>query len=272
MYLFATIIICLILLYLLMILPNLAHKREMTKYDGAKFAHRGYFTKDQKIPENSILAFKEALKHNLGIELDVRLTKDKQVVVFHDETLTRMCKDNRKVEHLTYAELRKLYLKHTSEKIPLLEDVLTLIDGRVPLLIELKLDTQDTILCNHVNDVLLGYRGDFLIQSFNPIAIRWFRLNAPNILRGQLSSKLDGPDHKQSAFCRFLVRYLLLNWYNKPDFISYKLADAEGNLSLSLIQNLFQVSVGVWTLRTEEAYNLGKANYNFIIFEKFKQN
>lgn len=105
------------------------------------FAHRGFFTPDQRIPENSMPAFLAAAENGYGIEMDIQLTKDNQVVVFHDHTLTRMCGIDLPVRELTYEELQKFPLAGTQERIPLFKDVLKAVHGRVPLLVEIKLPT-----------------------------------------------------------------------------------------------------------------------------------
>ncbi len=119
-------------------------------------AHRGFF--DKKIPENSNLSFNKASEKNLPIELDVHLTKDNKIVVFHDHNLLRMCGKNIKIENLTSADLDKLHLKGTKEKIPYLEDVLANYDKDKLLIIELKLNkTNTTNLCVELSKLLSLY-------------------------------------------------------------------------------------------------------------------
>lgn len=169
------------------------------------FAHRGLF--DEKAPENSLASFCRAIEANLGIELDVRLSKDKIPVVFHDKTLKRMCGIPKKVSELTFAELQKLSLGNTDERIPSLAEALKLIDGRTPLLIETKLPKRH--LWHHrlerkMLPLLKNYNGDFMLQSFNKFSMRWLKRKLPEIKCGILSGSL----------------------YPEPDnfdFISYKL-------------------------------------------------
>jgi glycerophosphoryl diester phosphodiesterase len=119
-------------IYLYMIKP--ARRVDMTQY-GKKFAHRGLW--DQASPENSLAAFQKAVDAGYGIEFDIHKTSDGHVVVFHDDTLTRMCGVDGKIEQMTLAQLRELRLKGTDQQIPTLEELLCLVDGRVPLLVEL---------------------------------------------------------------------------------------------------------------------------------------
>lgn len=261
----------LFLCYLFLLFPRFTKKEEILSLTQKDFAHRGLFSQEKLIPENSMSAFREALKYSLGIELDVHLTKDQQVVVFHDDTLLRMCNVNHSIEELTFAELQKLYLQNTSERIPLLTDVLSYIHGRVPLLIEVKLPTKNTKLCEILYSQLTSYPGVYLIQSFNTMALYWFRRHAPEVLRGQLSSNLMKDRKNNYYFLCVLSRFLLFNVFGRPDFISYKLKDAQ-NISLFLLQKLLKIPIAVWTLRTKKAYYYGKTHYDICIFENFQEN
>ena len=116
-------------------------------------------------PENSLPAFKKAVDHGFAIELDVHLTSDGQIVVFHDDTLKRMCQLDQSVESMTYDELSRYRLMNTDCRIPLLTEVLKLVNGRVPLLIELKLPTSSTALCPLLDRLLASYPGQYLIES-----------------------------------------------------------------------------------------------------------
>ena len=145
-------------------------------------AHRGLHTKD--IPENSLSAFENALKNNYAIELDVQFTKDKEVVVFHDENLKRMTNDTRNIEDVNYDELKNLRLGNTNEIIPTLEEVLELVDSKVAILIEIK-DCKDYIeLSEKTYEILKGYEGNYAIQSFNPFILEWYKNNASEVVRG----------------------------------------------------------------------------------------
>lgn len=163
------------------------------------FAHRGVIS--GSFPENSLGAFSECVFGGKGIELDVRITSDGVPIVFHDKTLKRMCGDNRKVSACTYEELRGLCLLGTEEKIPMLEEVLSLVDGKVPLLIETKLPRY--ILWTHrleksMLPLLKKYKGKYLLQSFNRYSMRYMKRKLPNIKCGILSganySEPDGFD------------------------------------------------------------------------------
>lgn len=170
------------------------------------FAHRGLF--GGSVPENSLTAFQHAMEAGLGVELDVRLTKDRVPVVFHDKTLRRMCDDPRKVSKITYEELRKLRLKGSEESIPTLRQALELIDGQAPLLLETKLPKRYSFsrrLERRILPMLKKYKGELLLQSFNAGSVRYLKKHLPEVRCGILSGSL----------------------YPEPsgfDFISYKLS------------------------------------------------
>ena len=101
-------------------------------------AHRGLH--NVKAPENSLAAFRLAIEHGNVIELDVHMLADGKIVVFHDDNLKRMTGVDAVIKDKTFAELSKLWLKKSSQKIPLLTEVLDLVDGKVPIIIEIKYD------------------------------------------------------------------------------------------------------------------------------------
>lgn len=260
------VIVTLAALYLWMLAPRITHRRQMQAFLGTKWSHRGLHCMDRGIPENSMAAFGRAVKEGLGIELDVHLTKDKKLAVFHDDTLERMCGRQGKIENLSYSDIAKCYLKGTSEKIPLLSDVLAYVRGRVPLLIEIKLPDKNTAICVELAKVLQEYTGSFLVQSFNCLALRWFKKHQGNILRGQLSSNLVKSDAAPHRLVRYCVKYLVSDCLCRPDFISYKLEDAK-NISLWILKKVFSVPVAVWTVRTSSAMLRAQKGYDMYIFE-----
>lgn len=260
-----------IAVYLYLIAPRMSKRREMEPFLGMMWAHRGLHCIRNGIPENSMAAFREAVKGRYGIELDVHLTKDKQLVVFHDDTLERMCGVKKHVEDCAVSELRSLYLGGTSERIPLLSEVLAYVNGRVPLLIEVKLPTKNTEICGCLNGELKAYQGSYLVQSFNSLVLNWYKNHQPDVLRGQLSSNLIKSHKEPHIFIRFCVRYLLSNFYCRPDFISYKLADSSV-FSLWLLQRVFRTPSAAWTLRNEGQIREAEKRFDMFIFELLQKN
>ena len=135
-------------------------------------AHRGLHAAHDGRPENSLAAFAHACALGFPAELDVRLTRDGQVVVFHDRSLRRLTRAAGRVEERDAAEIRALRLLGTGERVPLLREVLELVDGRVPLLVELKSSPLWPALEPAVIAALDGYRGEVAIQSFKRRALR----------------------------------------------------------------------------------------------------
>ena len=148
-------------------------------------AHRGVFD-NKKVPENSIKAFKTAMNNNYVIEFDVHLTKDKKIVVFHDAELDRMTKKTGPIKELTLNELQKIKLLDTDYTIPSLNEVLELINGKVPILIEIKYDVKGFELPRLLLDRLKTYNGEVAIQSFDPFYVSYFRFHKNEYLRGLL--------------------------------------------------------------------------------------
>ena len=170
------------------------------------------------IPENSITAFKEAIKYNYIIELDVHILKDNNVVVFHDDNLRRLTGINKKIKDTTYDEIKNLKLLNTNEHIPLFLDVLKLVDGKVPLLIELKYDTKVGLLEDKLLSILKDYNGNYAFQSFNPRSLIYLKKKCPGILRGILVS--DFKKTNINLFKRIILKRMIFNYLIKPDFLS----------------------------------------------------
>ena len=186
------------------------------------FAHRGLHTEDKVIPENSLAAFERAAFRGYGIELDVQLSKDGEVVVFHDDTLDRVCGVEGRVDAYTLSELQKMSLEGTIETIPLFREVLDLVNGRGPLIVELKTTPRKKELCRKTLEILRGYKGDYCIESFNPFIVRWFRHHAPDIMRGQLAM-LPEKYEDFPWYNRMLMGYCLDNFLGRPHFIAYEI-------------------------------------------------
>lgn len=253
--------------YMFLLAPRFTKRKQINAFRGTSFAHRGLHDHNRTVPENSMAAFRAAIQKGVGIELDIHLTADHEIVVFHDDTLDRMCGVSGTIEEKTWAELQGLRLKKTQEGIPLFSDVLKEINGQVPLLVELKLPTDNASLCRHVFSYLSAYEGDFLVQSFNSLALFWFRRHAPSFLRGQLSSNLTADALKEPYALRWLVRFLLSNVIGRPDFISYKLKDSH-NLSVFVLHKLLRTPTAVWTIRSKQQLLYAQKHYDMFIFEK----
>lgn len=171
------------------------------------FAHRGVHS---NCPENSTAAFKKAVEKGYPIELDVQLTKDNEVIVFHDATLKRMCNIPKKPNAYDLKELKNICLNESKESIPTLKEVLKIINGKVPVIVELKSASNNSILETETMKLLDNYKGIYAIQSFDPYILKWFRKNRPNIVRGLLVTD----NKKSNAFYRFIALRIA-----KPDYL-----------------------------------------------------
>ncbi len=209
--------------------PGRASEERKKAFAGVRFAHRGLYDADQRIPENSLSAFRRAADAGYGIELDVQLSKDGAVVVFHDDTLNRLClpgaKEPVRVDSKTREELASLRLAASDEGIPLFSEVLALVGGRVPLLVELKSGPRNRELCEKTTALLRAYAGLFCVESFDPRILYWYRRNAPDILRGQLAEppRRYVKDEGKSALLGFVLGNTLLNAAARPHFIAYRI-------------------------------------------------
>ncbi len=257
-----------------LIMPRVKYKPEMSLIC-CDYAHRGLHSgrkgqpaDEVKIPENSLAAFELAVRANYGIELDVRLTRDKKVVVFHDDNLFRMCGIDKKVADLTLAEIKTLRLAGTDQTIPTFEEVLRLVEGKVPLLVEMKADTvKNASLCIRTSKLLDFYPGVFAVQSFNPFILRWFRYYRPHFARGQLFGK--APEEAKEVigkFLRFALANLLLNFISRPDFIS---ADKlyVNKITVRILRKIFKTRAFVWTVVNGKEYEICRRKGFCAIFE-----
>lgn len=254
-------------LYLLAIRPNTGRQKQMEPFREKYIAHRGLFN-NADIPENSMSAFRKAVEAGYGIELDVQLTADNQLVVFHDETLNRMCGDERTLYKLSYEELNQLSLLETNERIPLLKDVLALIDGLVPLVVEIKSEGRYLLTSELTNQMLLGYKGIFCVESFHPFVLKWYKKNNPAIIRGQLSTNYfrDGIDRPWGV--QLALTNMLFNFMTKPDFIAYN-HKFKKQLSYRLCRKFYNPVNVAWTVRSQNELEDARDTFEAFIFDSF---
>lgn len=207
-----------------MIAPGHITAEQKKPFLGRNFAHRGLHTEDKSVPENSLQAFDLACRAGYGIELDVQLSKDGQVVVFHDDDLKRVCGVDSPVCEKTYDELHAMSLCGTDQTIPLFTDVLKVVDGRGPLIVELKTGKRNRELCKKTLAILREYKGEYCIESFDPSIVMWFRFHARDIVRGQLSmARKEYQAEHMAKPLPFILSRTLLNFTCRPQFIAYQL-------------------------------------------------
>lgn len=232
-------------------------------------AHRGYHNNKKGIPENSVLAFKKAIDNNYLIELDVRLTKDKKLVVFHDDNLKRVCGVNKRVKDLTYKELLKYNLFDTTLKVPLFREVIKLVNGRVPILIETKYHNRYGVLEKILINELSNYKGLYAIQSFYPMSLLWLKRNTKDIPIGLLSSNFK---NNSNSLKKLIGKTLILDLFFKTDFISY---DVKGLPSNYISLKKDKKKIVIWTIKNKKDYDLAKKYTDALICEnmyKYEKN
>lgn len=236
-----------------------------------RYAHRGLHDLSAGIPENSMAAFRRAAGAGFGAELDVHLTRDGRLAVVHDSDLTRVCGKPGIVEELTAAQLAGYRLRGSRERIPFLEDVLPVFEGRSPLLIELKPVRNAAALAKAVCRLLDGYHGEFCVESFHPAALLWLRRHRPDVMRGQLAKNFlrerDGID----PVAAFLLTNLCLNFLSRPDFIAYRFSDRRAP-SLRICRALYGVREFSWTITSPYEQRTAEGDGATIIFEGFDPN
>ena len=233
---------------------------------GLNCAHRGLHTKDLQVPENSILAFEAAVKGGYGVETDVQLSRDGQVVVFHDENLKRMCGIDERVNSKNWEELSKLKLHGTNECIPLLTEALETL-GDTPLIVELKpVGSNYRDLCEKTLKIMQKHGKRWCIESFDPRIVRWYYKNAPEVLRGQLSrppKNMEGISYPPAL----LLGNLLTNSISRPHFIAYEISRYP--LTVKLCRAMKPINF-IWTVHPEHDVDKCEEENDTIIFEFYK--
>lgn len=222
------------------------------------YAHRGLH--GNGVPENSLQAFELACTNGYGIELDVQLSRDGTVMVFHDYTLLRMTGVDKKLCELDANELCSLSLDSTEEKIPTFTQVLALVDGRVPLLVELKGESLDTALCRKVAEQLREYKGDYCIESFNPLLIKNMKKYISDVYCGLLYTNVCRDKNKKTLLNIF-ISGMVFNFLARPDFIAYNKLDRD-SFFIKITTKFYHATKFVWTIRNAEelvtAHELGE--------------
>ena len=209
------ILLCLVLLaglYLFLIAPG-RKRPDASALTGWLYAHRGLHGGD--VPENSLAAFSRAVEAGYGIELDVQLTRDGFLVVHHDASLKRVCGADLRICDITFEELCRHPLPDGS-CVPLFSDVLTLVGGRVPLIVEVKHHGGAARNAASALQQLGAYGGPYCVESFHPLAMRYFRLHAPDVVRGQLAMGGARQPGETGFIAYFALKHLLVNSLSRP--------------------------------------------------------
>lgn len=235
-----------------------------------RYAHRGLHDTKNGIPENSMAAFRLAAEAGYGIELDIHLTRDGRLAVIHDDSLLRTAGVDVKASELTAEELSRYTLEGTDEKIPFLEEVLPLFEGKAPIIVELKVEKNAAALAEAACALLDRFHTDYCIESFHPAAVLWLKKNRPDICRGQLSQNfLRDKGTGLGKAADFAMTHCLTSFLTRPDFIAYHHGH-RNRLCLKLARRVWGVQEVSWTIRSPEAMAACEQDGCLSIFEGFR--
>ena len=258
-----------IIAIIIMVAPEKPIESLAAPFKNRFFAHRGLHDVKKGIPENSIAAFDEACKAGYGIELDVRLTKDQQVVVIHDANLLRATGADLEIEEIDYEEILKHPLWGTEHTVPLFSDVLKCVAGRAPFIVEIKPCQNSLVLSQKTMDILAPYEGDYCVESFDPGIVRWIRYNAPVVLRGQLANLPKDYDDDVPFLGKIFLSRCLFNMVTKPHFVAYKTGAKPWPVKITKLLGAMHM---VWTSHPEEMGGTpeeDKRRNDSVIFEHY---
>lgn len=222
-----------------------APKPERTRWlKAGEYAHRGLH--GAGLAENSPSAFEAAIRRGFGIECDVQRSGDGQAMVFHDWDLDRLTGESGAVMGRTAKQLGAIALTGSTDTIPTLRQVLDLVAGRAPLLIEVKSRREHRVagLCMAVRRTLEGYRGPHAVMSFDPRVSRWFAGASPFTVRGLVVT-----EENARTLSGNLRRHLAL-WHARPDFLAYDVRDFPSRFAAA--QRARGLPVLTWTVRSAE--------------------
>ena len=223
-------------------------------------AHRGLH--NEKFPENSLGAFQNAVDNGFPIETDIHLSIDGELVVFHDDSLKRMTGDERTVEDVMLAELMSFKLQNSQYYIPSFDELLQLVGGKVPLLIEIKNSGRVGALEQKLIDTLSSYDGEFAIQSFNPYSLSYIKKRAPKFVLGLLACSFK--DEKLAFYKKFILKRLFLLKKSGAKFINYDIKELP-----SKRVSKTGLPVLCWTARSQADFVASKSLARNIVFENF---
>ena len=254
--------------YWFLVFPGRLDAERMRPYRETCIAHRGLYDNHSDAPENTIAAFRKAVEHGYGIELDVQLSEDGQVVVAHDRTLRRIARVDGAVRQYSYEQLRRFPLFGTEERIPLFARVLEEVGGAVPLIVEIKAGQDYRELCEKTACLLDAYSGEYCVESFSPLAVRWFRRNRPDWIRGQLSTDYRKDHLSRKWYADWFLGGFMLNFIGRPHFLAYNHRYA-GQLRFRAVRAVCRGRAAAWTIRNPRELARARKRFDIFIFERF---
>jgi len=243
-------------------------KAAFNNFKSHYYAHRGLFDNNSGAPENTIPAFKRAVDDGFGVEMDVQLTKDKRVVIAHDYSLKRICGEDKLIKDLSYLELRGYKILNSGEAIPLFSDALQIIDGKVPVIVEIKAEEDFKDTCELTSGILSSYRGLYCVESFSPYVVGWYKKKCPDVIRGQLSDDYLFFNYLKSKFKNWALTNMIYNAAYKPDFIAYNY-QFKDKKCLSFWKKILKCGTAAWTIKSQEELDAASEMFDIIIFDSF---
>ena len=245
------------------VLPPRGHSSGAAFFSGRPFAHRGLHQKGL-IPENSLAAFQRACEHHYGIELDVRMSKDGHLCILHDRSLNRMAGHDLKIDSLDLKAIQAYHLEGTAEHVPSLAEALKVVDGRVPLIIEMKsngLHDDPARIPRSLQKAMADYPGPWCVESFDARMLRVCRRLGYTVPLGQLSAR-----QPLFPFAKWLQGMLVCNLISRPDFIAYEKGASPPGWRF---YRRHSVPLIAWTVRSKDEWNRIRDVYSNYIFEGF---
>jgi glycerophosphoryl diester phosphodiesterase len=232
-------------------------------------AHRGLHNGNGRI-ENTLGAFEAAIERNFAVEVDVMLSSDETVIVFHDYQLERLTEGSGDVHLHTYAELKQLPIRRSNERIPTFAEFLEVVAGRVPIVVELKSPwPRKTPIARNVANLLEGYKGQVAVMSFDPRLLMQMRRLAGHYPRGMVADHFDRDDWPDvPTMQRFGSRHLLGTPFVSPSFVAYNVLSLPAPAP-SVLRSVFNMPTLAWTVRSREEKTHALRHADQIIFEDF---
>ena len=260
--------------YIWMIRPNMP-RRSMAEFEPYDYAHRGLWDTNEpgvkNRPENSLAAFRAAVEKGYGMELDVHLTADGHLVVHHDDSLQRLTGVDIRISQSTLQQIRACHLPN-GEPVPTFDEVLQTVHGAYPLIVEIKTEGHKAgDICRAVYELMQRYNGLWCMESFEPDAVAWFRLNAPEVLRGQLAFNHAGKGKTWKLWWRNIgIASMAQNVIARPDFMALDYKSEKLWWLPSLMLRWMRPTFVAWTVRSQQDMDALRGRYDIQIFEKFE--
>lgn len=250
--------------YVFLVMPRWSDAADMD-LQSTDYALDGLFGKD--IPRSSLSAFDSAKAEGYGIALTVQLTADQRLVVFPDNDLKRLCGIQGRICNMNASQLKDLRLGRSEERIPSLASVLKLIDGHVPLLIEIRPAPNTEQLCKRLSELMDGYSGAFALRSADPRVLSFFKKYRPRFARGQ--TVRERYPRSIGALRGFAMKHMLTNVISRPDFfvIDRRLVREPAFL---IATRLFHSKGFVRGIRAEEQYRACRRHSLYAVFENIR--